>query len=105
MPRVKSVLLRSIRPSRQAAQTSAAINNVLLGSKKNIGPALGRPRPSVGVRVKKMPTRRNRNLKIKKLLAQPNQGGCCQKKKNGVILRRMTVHSKAYYPGRRRKIY
>ena len=54
MPRVKSVPVRSARPSRGAAQTSKAINNVPFGSKKNIGLALiGRPVPNKGIGVKK----------------------------------------------------
>ena len=54
MPRVKSVPVRSARPSRGAAQTSKAINNAIFGSKKNIGPALiGRPVPNKGIGVKK----------------------------------------------------
>ena len=54
MFRVKSVPLRSARPSRGAAQTSLAITNVLLGTKKNIGPTLvGRPVPTGGIGVKK----------------------------------------------------
>ena len=54
MPRIKSVPIRSARPSTGAAQTSQAINNVLLGTKKNIGPAfISRPVPTGGVGVKK----------------------------------------------------
>ena len=54
MPRVKSVPLRSARPSRGAAQTSKAINNVPFGLEKNIGLALiGRPVPNKGIGVKK----------------------------------------------------
>ena len=103
MPRVKSVPVRSARPSRGAAQTSQAINNALLGTKKNIGPALiGRPVPTGGIGVKKMVTKHNKSIKIKKLLAQPRQVSV---KKNGKVLRRMTVCRKAYFPGRRRKIY
>ena len=104
MPRVKSVPVRSVRLSRGAAQTSQAINSALLGTKKNIGPAfISRPVPSGGVGVKRMPSKRNKSIKIKKLLAQPKQVSV---KKNGQVVRRMTVRRKAYFPGRRRrKIY
>ena len=102
MPRVKSVPMRSIRLTRGAAQTSQAINNALLGT-KNVGPAsLGRPVPTGGIGVKKMATKRNKSIKIKKLLPQPRMVSV---KKNGHVLRRMTVRRKAYFPGRRRKIY
>ena len=40
MPRQKKLLLRGSRPSRAAAQASKAINSTLLGTKRNIGPAL-----------------------------------------------------------------
>ena len=74
MPRVKSVPVRSARPSRCAAQTSQVINSALFGTKKNIGPAfIARPVPSGGVGVKKMPARRNKSINIKKLLVQPKQ--------------------------------
>ena len=101
MPRVKSVPVRSARPSRGAAQMSQAINSALLGTKKNIGPALiSRPVPTGGVGVKKMPSRLNKNIKIKKLLAQPKQVSV---KKNGQVLRKMTAHRKAYFPGKEEK--
>ena len=103
MPRVKSVPVRSACPLRGAAQTSKAINNALFGSEKNIGPALiGRPVPNKGISVKKMPSKRNKGIKIKKLLSQPKM---VTVKKNGQVLRKMTVPRKAYFPGRRRKIY
>ena len=103
MPRVKSVPVRSARPSRGAAQTSKAINNALFGSKKNIGPALiGRPVPNKGTGIKKMPSKRNKGIKIKKLISQPKM---VTVKKNGQVLRKMTVRRKVYFPGRRRKIY
>ena len=71
--------------------------------KKNIGPALiGRPVPNKGIGVKKMPSKRNKGIKIKKLLSQPKM---VTVKKNGQVLRKMTVRRKAYFPGRRRKIY
>ena len=64
--------MRSVRPTRGAAKTSQAINNALLGTKKNIGPAsLGRPVPTGGIGVKKMMTKHNKSIKIKKLLPQP----------------------------------
>ena len=85
MPREKSIPVRSARPSRGAAQVSKAINDALLGTKKNIGPAsLGRPVPTGGL------------LSQSKLVTV---------KKNGKVLRKMTVRRKAYFPGRRRKIY
>ena len=102
MPRVKTTPVRSARPSRAAAQTSQAISNILLGSKINIGPALGRPVPTGGVGVKKIPAKRKRNIKIKKLIVQPKQAFV---KKNGQVVRTMTVRRKAYFPGRRRKTY
>ena len=75
----------------------------MLGTKKNIGPAfISRPVPTGGVGVKKMPSKRNKNIKIKKLLDQPKQVSV---KKNGQVIRRMTVRRKAYFSGRRRKIY
>ena len=85
-----------------AAQTSHAISNILLASKRNIGPALGRPVLTRGVGVKKIPTTRKRNIKIKKLIAQPKQVFV---KKNGQVVRTMTVRRKACFPGRRRKTY
>ena len=95
--------MRSLRPTRGAAKTSQAINNALLGTKKNIGAAsLGRPVPTGGIGVKKMMTKHNKSIKIKKLLPQPRMVSV---KKNGQALRRMTVRRKAYFPGRRRKIY
>ena len=97
MPQIKSVSIRSARPSRAAAQTSKAINNALLGTKKNIRLAsLGRPVPTRGIGVKKMHTKRNKGIKIKKLLSQSKM---VTVKKNGQVLRRMTVRRKAYFPG------
>ena len=74
------------------------------GSKKNIGSAalIGRPVPNKGIGVKKMTSKRNKGIKIKKLLSQPKM---VTVKKNGQVLRKMTVRRKAYFPGRRRKIY
>ena len=102
MPRVKTTPVRSARPSRAAAQTSQAISNILLGSKRNIEPALGRPVPTGGVGVKRIRTTRKRDIKIKKLITQPRQVSV---KKNGQVVRTMTVRRKAYFPGRRRKTY
>ena len=63
MPRVKSVPVRRARPSRGAAQMSQAINNALLGTKKNIVLALiGRPVPTGGIGVKKMVTRQSKSI-------------------------------------------
>ena len=127
MPRQKTVMLRGKRLPRAAAAISQAINNVLLG-KKNIGPALaapaavagpssqptfvtahprgrlGRPRPSGGIGVKNMQAfcRRNRDIKIKKLLPQSR---AVNVKKNSVVVRKMIVRRYAYFPGRRRKVY
>ena len=102
MPRVKSTPVRSARSSRRAAQTSQAISNILLSSKRNIGPVLGRPVPTGGVGVKRIRTTRKRDIKIKKLITQPRQVSV---KKNGQVVRTMTVRRKAYFPGRRRKTY
>ena len=120
MPRQKKVMPRGKRPPRAAAVVSQAINNVLLG-KNNVGPALaapapavagpssapsfapahprrrlGRPRPAGGVGVKNMQAfrRRNRDIKIKKLLPQPKT---INVKKNGVIVRKMIVRRPAYF--------
>ena len=76
---------------------------MLFGSKKNIGPALiGRPVPNKEIGVKKMTSKRNKGIKIKKLLSQPKM---VTVKKNGQVLGKMTVRRKPYFPGRRRKIY
>ena len=118
MPRQKTVMPRGKRPPRAAAANSLAINNVLLG-KRNIGPALAanlpgpsrapsfapahpagrinRPRPSGGIGVKNMERfrKRNRDIKIKKVLPQSK---VVQVKKNGVVVRTMTVRRKTYFP-------
>ena len=99
MPRVKSTPVRSARPSTAAAQTSQAISNILLGSKR---PPLGRPVSTGGVGVKRIQTKRKRDIKIKKLIAQSRQVSV---KKNGQVVRTMTVRRKSYFPGRRRKTY
>ena len=117
MPNIR-LMPRGKRPSRAAAINSSAINNALLGAKRNVGPALGataaalpgpssviaRPRPSGGIGVKNMDRfrKRNRNLKIKKVLPQPK---VVNVKKNGVVVRKMTVHQKTYFPGRKKKVY
>ena len=121
MPRQKTVMPRGKRPPRAAAANSAVINNVLLG-KRNIGPALGaaaanlpgpsshprnrlhRPHPTGGIGVKKMDRfhRRNRDIKIKKVLPQPR---VVNVKKNGVVVRKMIMRGKTYFPGKRRKVY
>ena len=114
-------------PPRAAAANSSAINNVLLG-KRNNGPALAaavnlpgpssapsfapahpsrrinRSRPSGGIGVKNMERfrKRNRDIKIKKVLPQSK---VVQVKKNGVVVRTMTVPRKTYFPGRRKKVY
>ena len=120
MPRTK-LMPRGKRPPRKAVINSTAINNAILGSKQNVGPALGaaaaalpgqsnaprrlgRPRPSGGVGVKTMDRyrKRNRDIKIKKVLPQPR---IVNVKKNGVVVRKMTVRRKTYFPGRRKKVY
>ena len=70
---------------------------------KNIGPALiGRPVPNKGIGVKKMPSKRNKGIKIKKLLSQPKM---VTVKKNEQVLRKMTVRRKALSPRKKKKIY
>ena len=120
MPRQKSVMPSGKRPPRAAAATSQAINNVLLG-KRNVGPALaalavtssssqqpsfvsGRPRPSGGIGVKNMQVfrKRNKDIKIKKLLPQSR---VVNVNKNGVVVRKLTDHRRAYFPGRHKKVY
>ena len=77
MPNTR-LMLRGKRPPRAAAINSSAINNALLGTKRNVGPVLGaaaaalprpssviaRSRPSGGIGVKNMDLfrKRNRNL-------------------------------------------
>ena len=104
---------RGKRPPWAAEANSSAINNVLLG-KRNIGPALAaavnlpgpssapsfapahparrinRPRPSGGIGVKNMEVflKRNRDIKIKKVLSQSK---VVQVKKNGLVVRTTTV--------------
>ena len=64
-----------------------------------MGPALSK----VDFSIKKSKTpRKKRNIKIKKLLAQPKH---VEVRKNGQVIRRMTVRRKSYFPGRRRKVY
>ena len=112
---------RGRRPPRAAAISSTAINNAILGTKQNVGPTLGavaaalpgpsnalrrlgRPRPSGGIGVKNMERyrKRNRDIKIKKLLPQPR---IINVKKNGVVVRKMTVRRKTYFPGRGKRVY
>ena len=82
MPRTKNTMPRGKKPPRAVAAATSAINNILLG-KRNIGPALAanlpgpssapdRPRPSGGIGVKNMERfrKRNRGIKIKKVLPQ-----------------------------------
>ena len=124
MARTKTTPQRGLRQPRAAAQVSRAINSALLRTKKNIGPALaanvdfnvasssaptvpvelGRPKPSGGIGVKKMEgvRKKNKNLKMKRLLPQSR---VVTVKKNGVALRKMTVRRRSYFPGRRRKVY
>ena len=122
MPRTK-VMLRGKRLPRAAAAVSKAINNILLGpnNKNNHhqpapsqpGPSRARPnfvpahsslRPSGGVGVKNIECIRvrNRAIKIKKLLSQARN---IKVKKNGVVVRKMVVRRKTYFPGRRARTY
>ena len=113
MPRT-IVMPRGKRPPRAAAANSSAINNTLLG-KRNIGqPSLQIYQglvarqidlcPSGGIGVKNMDRfrKRNRDIKIKKVLPQSK---IVQVKKTGVVVRTMTVRRKTYFPGRRKKVY
>ena len=87
MPRTR-LMPRGKRPPRAAAVNSSAISNALLGTKRNVGPALGavaaalpgpsgkpgrlgRPRPSGGIGVRNMDLyrKRNKHIKIKKVLS------------------------------------
>ena len=116
---------RPPRGTRAAAAAAEAINNVLLGalaapviSAAVAGPSgvrpsfspshrrnqLGRPRPNAGVEVKRMQVfrRRKKDIKIKKLLLQPRT---INVKKNGVVVRKMTVRRRSYFSGRRARVY
>ena len=46
--------------------------------------------------------KRKRNIKIKKLLAEPKQ---VEIRKNGRVIKRITVRRKSYFPGRRKRTY
>ena len=46
--------------------------------------------------------KRKRNIKIKKLLPEPKQ---VEIRKNGRVIKRITVRSKSYFPGRRKRTY
>ena len=124
MPRTKSLPVgkRPPRAVRSAAQAAKVINEVLLGNTRPQAPqpagagpifvssprsrvnVVARPRPSGGVGVKNMQAfrRRNRNIKIKKLLTHPRP---IEAKKNGVVIRKMVVRRKSYFPGKRAKVY
>ena len=86
-------LTRGKRPTRAAKSTAIAINNII---------ARARSRPSAGTGVKKMRTKRVKNLKIKKLLSKPN---LVKVKKGRVVVRTMIVRRKSHYPGNSRKFY
>ena len=128
MPCQKTVMPRGKRPLRAAAAVSQAINNVLLG-KSNIGPVLAvpaavagpssqltfapahprgrrldRPCPTGGIGVKNTQAfrRRNRDIKIKKLLPQAK---AVNVKKNSVIVMKIIICRRAYFPGRQKKVY
>ena len=92
MARTKTTPRRSERPMRNAAATSRAINRLLVTSNSPVDFSL--TRKAAGKRI--------RHIKIKKLLPQAKQ---VQVKKNGQVIRRMTVRRKSYYPGRRKKTY
>ena len=102
MVRVKNVPVRSARPTRISAKTSQAINSLLIGTKKKHRTDLSKQNTAVDFEVKRLKTKRKRNIKIKKLLAQPKH---VEVRKNGQVVRRMTVRRKSYFPGRRRKVY
>ena len=91
MARTKTTPRRSKRPMRNAAATSRAINRLLVTSNSPVDFSL--TRKTSGKRIK--------HIKIKKLLPQAKQ---VQVKKNGQVIRRMTVRRKSYYPGRRKKL-
>ena len=117
MPRAR-MMPRGKRPPRAAAVALSAINNILLNAKKpnlvNSNSRAGssgarpsfvpanRPRSGVGVKNIKRIRVRNRAIKIKKLLSQPKN---VEVKKNGVVLRKMVVRRKTYFPGRRKVTY
>ena len=46
--------------------------------------------------------KRKRNIKIKKLIAEPKQ---VEIRKNGCVIKRITVRRKSYFPGRRKRTY
>ena len=114
---------RRKRPLRVAAAVSKAINNVLLGANNQAaaaqpgpsqpGPSAPRPsfssrnprfKPSSGIGVKNIEhiRVRNRAIKIKKLLSQSKT---INVKKNGVIVCKMVVRRKTYFPGRGARTY
>ena len=116
---------RPPRGTRAAAAAAEAINNVLLGAlaapvisaavagpsgvRSSFSPShrrnqLGRPRPNAGVEVKRMQVfrRRKKDIKIKKLLLQPRT---INVKKNGVVVRKMTVRRRSYFSGRGAGVY
>ena len=110
---------RGKRPSRSAAAVSPAINNPLLERGKKLNkPAAGGPRimmprsvpsfiptksPRSGVAVKNVGgPKNNKAIKIKKLLLEPKE---IEIKKNRVVLRKIMVRRKTYFPGRRERIY
>ena len=92
MVKIKNTPLRNVRPTRNAAKTSCAINSLLIGSKTPVDFSIKK-----GKAVKRI-----RNIKIKKLLLQAKQ---VEVRKNGQVIRRMTVRRKSYFPGRRKKTY
>ena len=110
---INNVLLgkSNVGPALASAATPAIVAPAVAGpsSAPFFAPAhprrnLGRPRPAGGIGVKNMQAfhRRNRDIKIKKLLPQPKT---INVKKNGVIVRKMVVCRRALFPGRRARIY
>ena len=113
------IVPRGKRPSRSATLVSTAINNALLKRGKKLNkPAAGSPRimmphsvpsfiptksPRSGVAVKNVGCpKNNKAIKIKKLLLEPKE---IEIKKNGVVLQKIMVRRKTYFPGRREGIY
>ena len=118
MPRTMLVP-RGKRLNRPAAAVSAAINNVLLERGKKLHkPTGGGPRiimlrsipsfvqiesPRSGVGVKNVcGPKNNKAIKIRKLLVEPKE---VEIKKNGVVLRKIMVRRKTYFPGRCPRVY
>ena len=89
MPRTRRLPRGKRPPGRAASANAAAINNAIPGPS-------GINRPSGGVGIKNIENRRgcNKNIKIKKLIAQRRNIGT---KKNGVVVQKMVVRRTAIY--------